>query len=603
VAELTGVLQADFSDFYSAVTKAETHLRDFETGAGKVESSLNRMVDSFSGRKLIQDATYAAQAIERLGGASKLTERELAGAAAQAAEAAEKLRALGKEVPPEIEKLAHAVRDVGDETAAVEIKTDSLTQQYQQFDGVLSAAGINLGRQVKAIEDLGAAAGKGGAGLSLFAKAGLVAGAAMVGWEIGKKIDEWTGLSKAIGDATAAALGWTTAAGGAGSATDTLRRASEIAKREITDFAEATRIIRAEIDKLQAASMRAQGPAILAKELAGYRAELVALERAGVLGAVTAALEGGIIPQQRIIDQYHVSAEALKILSERLEHTRRAQDAHTESVNKALALQDQIFGRELIGRAQEFATALGDASQVSRLLPEQMATMHTTFAGAADQLERLGKGSGETARRMRELADATAAVDSSFVALEVAGVEASINWMGTATDINAATESIIPPIQDATEGWDKYALSVNKAMLEWDKVNPELEGTTATISRQTEVIRQQIAVVQQSAATWRAYAESLRADAERMEKSGGGLSTTMWQGQYIENLRTGAARALDSASRQSELDARVAGIGAKWGGGGGWTINVNAQQGINGEQIASELVSSMRRRGISPGGL
>ena len=112
MAELTGVLQADFSAFYTAVTKAEAHLRDFESGAGKVEKSLGRMVDKFSGRQLIQDATLAVEAVERLGGASKLTEKELAALTSQSAEAAKKLRAMGEAVPENIQKYADASQDV-----------------------------------------------------------------------------------------------------------------------------------------------------------------------------------------------------------------------------------------------------------------------------------------------------------------------------------------------------------------------------------------------------------------------------------------------------------------------------------------------------------
>jgi hypothetical protein len=74
---ITGRFEADFESFYTAVNKAEAKLTDFQSGAGKVESSLNRMVDSFSGRRLIQEATLSAEAIERIGGTSKLTADEL----------------------------------------------------------------------------------------------------------------------------------------------------------------------------------------------------------------------------------------------------------------------------------------------------------------------------------------------------------------------------------------------------------------------------------------------------------------------------------------------------------------------------------------------
>lgn len=107
---ITGKFQADFEAFYDAVQKAEVSLKGFESGAGKVETSLNKMVDSFSGRKLIQDATLMVEAVDRIGGVSKLTESELAKVAATAGEAAAKLRAMGADVPAGIQKIVDAMK-------------------------------------------------------------------------------------------------------------------------------------------------------------------------------------------------------------------------------------------------------------------------------------------------------------------------------------------------------------------------------------------------------------------------------------------------------------------------------------------------------------
>lgn len=82
----------------------------FETGAGKVEKSLNRMVDNFSGRKVIQDATLMSQAVERIGGTSKLTQSELQAMGARANEAIAKMKALGMDVPPGIATIAAEVK-------------------------------------------------------------------------------------------------------------------------------------------------------------------------------------------------------------------------------------------------------------------------------------------------------------------------------------------------------------------------------------------------------------------------------------------------------------------------------------------------------------
>jgi len=105
---ISGKFVADFADFTTAVQGAETKLVSFETGASKVTSSLQRMETSLSGRKLIQDATLAVQAVENIGGVSKLTDAELQKLAAQASAAAAKMRAMGIEVPPGIQKIAAA---------------------------------------------------------------------------------------------------------------------------------------------------------------------------------------------------------------------------------------------------------------------------------------------------------------------------------------------------------------------------------------------------------------------------------------------------------------------------------------------------------------
>src|SRR5262245_51141710 len=96
---VTAKFQADFDSFFAAVQKADVSLKGFESNAGRVEKSLNRMTDSFSGRKIIQDATLAAEAVERIGGATKLTEKEQEKLNAELTEALAKYKALGLEAP------------------------------------------------------------------------------------------------------------------------------------------------------------------------------------------------------------------------------------------------------------------------------------------------------------------------------------------------------------------------------------------------------------------------------------------------------------------------------------------------------------------------
>jgi hypothetical protein len=109
---LTGKFEADFESFYDAVQKANVALSGFEGNTRKVESQLDQMVESFSGRKIIQDAALMTQAVERIGGTAKLTESELKRVGATVSEGMAKMRLMGETVPPGMLKIADATGEV-----------------------------------------------------------------------------------------------------------------------------------------------------------------------------------------------------------------------------------------------------------------------------------------------------------------------------------------------------------------------------------------------------------------------------------------------------------------------------------------------------------
>lgn len=110
---VTGTFIGDFSSFQAAVDQSDVKIRQFESNSAKVETTLNRVANAFSGRKIIQEATLMAAAIEKGGGAATLTASELQRAGNVAAEAAEKMRALGIAVPENINKLAESAKGAG----------------------------------------------------------------------------------------------------------------------------------------------------------------------------------------------------------------------------------------------------------------------------------------------------------------------------------------------------------------------------------------------------------------------------------------------------------------------------------------------------------
>lgn len=108
---ITGYFGADFTEFNTAVKAADVELKAFTDDSAKVESQLTRMANTFTGQKIVQEATLMAEAIERVGGVSQLTAAELERVGRTAQEAIAKLKAGGQEVPPEIQKMADSVKE------------------------------------------------------------------------------------------------------------------------------------------------------------------------------------------------------------------------------------------------------------------------------------------------------------------------------------------------------------------------------------------------------------------------------------------------------------------------------------------------------------
>jgi hypothetical protein len=117
---------------------------------------------------------------------------------------------------------------------------DRFHDSLQRFDGVLAAVGLNIGAEVRALGELGQAAGKTAGELGLITTAGLTAGAALGGWKLGRLIAEFFELDKVIGNATAKLLGWGDLTGEtAGAKQDVVTRAIERGASATITYAEA----------------------------------------------------------------------------------------------------------------------------------------------------------------------------------------------------------------------------------------------------------------------------------------------------------------------------------------------------------------------------
>jgi hypothetical protein len=126
-------------------------LEKIDQKALDVQRQLSKIEQAYSGRDIIQQATLTADAIDKIGGTSKLTRDELERAGNVAKEAADKMKALGQDVPQKLEALAQSAAKPASAFELISGKVMAL--------GATLAATFTVGAVVNAIERTGEWAG------------------------------------------------------------------------------------------------------------------------------------------------------------------------------------------------------------------------------------------------------------------------------------------------------------------------------------------------------------------------------------------------------------------------------------------------------------
>ena len=109
---VTARFVADFSNFLSEATRADGALDRLTASAGITSASVDKVGKSFSGEALIASALRATEAVAAIGGASKLTENEMARVNRTVTEAIQKMDLLGIKAPADMLNLADATKKV-----------------------------------------------------------------------------------------------------------------------------------------------------------------------------------------------------------------------------------------------------------------------------------------------------------------------------------------------------------------------------------------------------------------------------------------------------------------------------------------------------------
>ncbi|CAB4177328.1 hypothetical protein UFOVP998_14 [uncultured Caudovirales phage] len=411
---------ANFDDFKSKVDSAQTTLGVFERGIKSAARELTRLEESYSGQRVVAQAIQTAEAVERVGGVTKLTAGELESVSRIAAQATEKLMRIGESVPQglatlnnnlrisreELTKSTAAAREYEaawatmlnkqvaqmDQFGVVTVKAaggvSGLGQTYRQFDGVLASAGVHIGPQVKALEDISNAASGAGGKIGFLGGVGLVLGTGMAAWGITRAAMEFTGLDKSVEGAWRSLLKYgDVVAETAGAKQDVINRAIAHGAAATISYTEAIKF------NTEWAKRNGDAKIDWGAKLAAAQREVRGLTAAQIEDIETAQRAGASVEQ--LTNKYGVSALALTELATRQRDAAAATKAHEQAQLDLVNAQiDRMTTGSGDDQKMEFLPANASAETIARLNPE-MARLLGLTKSVREEQDGFAKALGE----------------------------------------------------------------------------------------------------------------------------------------------------------------------------------------------------------------
>lgn len=422
-------------------------------GAQKSLENLRATMDTIT--KAQQDiatkATLAAQGLEAIGGASKLTDSQLKQVNKTLQDGLSAFKALGTEAPEHLKTIATSVEEsIGKPVSAVQGKVIALGTAIGTF---LGNAAIEVGRQlvdaakatfdwVDALENLSAATGISEQGLQRLEAIGVTSGVSMdtlarsveqlqkhlddpaaihaieaMGKNYAairalKPEDQFFEIAKGVAaiedpveraNAGAALFGktWTTIAGTIkGDIQKVISETQNLTDDQIKaidkagdawDQWEHRRIqnIRAVLGNLALISQKFDETA---PTIANFEREVAARRQSGGVGPLPS------VSAPRLFNTLPLASFAapddltkVKIFGQTLEEQRDAMDAARVAAEKLKAVHDQLFGIATIDHANELVKALGSTDNLSKLTSDSTKKLHDELGQALTAYKALGR--------------------------------------------------------------------------------------------------------------------------------------------------------------------------------------------------------------------
>lgn len=330
--------------------------------------------------------------------------------------------------------VATGLTRVGQAASGAAAPTMNLMGSFRQFDGVLQSLGVHIAPEIKGLEDLAGAAGSSAAEIGLLGTAGLVVGAAIAGWKIGRAAAEILDLDTKVANATAALLGFgDNGAQVAAIRVDELARATATAGHEITNLQVALAINEGSVQRWFTAATQSAGA------VAGWDAEIAKLQ-SHTLKSLQADLDSQNFSLADLAKRYGLTVEALQYFArEQTAAATAVAEAATDYANQQQALA------KLAAQWQEVAN-----------------TQAANFAGAMRDLTTAGQGfqttldqlDGETVNAIRYYTDAgvSQADLATAYGLTAGQIRAVVSALGdekVALDAVAAAEAKVAAAKQA----------------------------------------------------------------------------------------------------------------------------------------------------------
>lgn len=449
---------ASFDEFKRQVDGANTTLGVFERGTKNAARELTRLEESYSGQRIIASAIRTAEAVERIGGVTKLTGSELESIGRIADEATEKLNKVGEAVPASLAALNKQLRMSRDDLSQYGVtavdarsKVSGLSDSYRQFDGVLQGAGIHIGPQVKAIEDIAGAAGKSIGQIGALGTAGLALGTGMAAWGITRAAMEFLGLDKNVESAWRSLLHYGDVAEQvAGAKQDTINRAIALGAKATISYKEAIEFIP------HAQKQAAEASINWTEKLATAHREVRNLTEAQIK-EIEIAQQAGATTEQ-ITAKYHVSAEGLKILADRQRDAAAATREH-ETAQRAL---DKAYDKLMSDTKNANQLAIQEADAAKMAADKQTARQKVALS-LRDAIYESAKASNSAAKFEQELFTEQQKVDQENKAL----IDSYTKAGQAATEGNGAATASAQETTRAYAGVAQQITITGEAMREW----------------------------------------------------------------------------------------------------------------------------------------